>query len=239
MPKARPILSFAIAHRGAPRLAPENTLAALMAAKAAGAKWVECDVRLTKDGEPVIFHDATLDRMTNKRGYVSHHTLGQLKSLHCGTEKIPTLFEWLQCCLALNMHLHLEMKANTKAQAKKLTDCVLRELKNTRFPLSKLIISSFFLDCLIEIFKKNKSIALGLISRKKISNRTIKRLLAMRFFSVHLHYTLLDDAMVSHLHRLGFRVLAYTVDNIRTAKKLKSINVDAIFTNNDKMLGWL
>ena len=159
MSKVRPALSFTIAHRGAPRLAPENTIAALRAAKAAGAKWVECDVRLTKDGAPIIFHDATLDRMTNKTGYVSHHTLAQIELLQCDHESIPSLSEWLRSCLALDMHLHLEMKAHSQIQAKKLANCVLRDLKQTRFPLSKLVISSFFLDCLIEVFKKNKSIS--------------------------------------------------------------------------------
>lgn len=237
MPKVFRSLSFAIAHRGAPRLAPENTIAALMAAKEAGAKWVECDVRLTKDHAPIIFHDATVNRLTNGSGYVSQHTLSQIKSLHCRTERIPALFEWLQCCMTLDMHLQLEMKAHSKKQAKILADCVLHELKQSRFPLSNLVISSFYLDCLIEIYKKNKSIALGFISKKKISDNTTQRLLKMQFFSVHLHYTLLDDAMVDHFHRHGFSVLAYTVDDIRTAKKLKSMGVDAVFTNNEKMFG--
>lgn len=229
--------SFAIAHRGAPRLAPENTLSALIAAKNAGAKSVECDVRLTKDHYPVIFHDNKLDRMTNGIGYVSQSAFTKIQSLRCQNQPIPTLLEWLHCCKKLDMHLHLEMKAHSKRQAKKLVDCVLRDLKKSHFPLSKLIVSSFFLECLMGIYKKNNKIALGLISHKIISDKILQPLSSMHFFSVHQYYKLLTEDIVNYFHQKGFSVLAYTVDDMQTAKKLKSIGVDGIFTNNEKLYG--
>src|SRR3954471_19739401 len=59
-------LPVIVAHRGAPTERPENTLAAFEAAIAAGAGAVEFDVRLTADGRPVVLHDATLDRTTDR-----------------------------------------------------------------------------------------------------------------------------------------------------------------------------
>ena len=53
-----------IAHRGASLLAPENTLVAFKLAKTHNAHWIECDVTLTQDGVPIIFHDKTLKRQT-------------------------------------------------------------------------------------------------------------------------------------------------------------------------------
>src|SRR3546814_8823095 len=55
-------------HRGAKALAPENTLCSMKAAAGAGARWVEFDVMLTADGEPVLFHDDTLQRTTGVAG---------------------------------------------------------------------------------------------------------------------------------------------------------------------------
>src|SRR3990167_1387525 len=237
MPKTRTLLSFGIAHRGAHTHAPENTLAALMAAKKAGAQWVECDVQLTRDQEAVIFHDTTLDRMTNGSGYVSQSVLSKIKSLRCQKEAIPTLLEWLHCCLKLNINLNLEMKAHTEKQAKVLANCVLHDLKKSRFPLSKLLISSFYFGCLSAISKKDKNISLAFNTDKKIPDKTIRRLSEMRFFSVHQHYPLLNENEVDRLHQSGFRVLAYTVNDFATAKKLKSMGVDAIFTDNEKLYG--
>ena len=57
-----------VAHRGASRVAPENTLAAFREAAAQGARWIEFDVSLLGDGTPVIFHDPTLDRCTDATG---------------------------------------------------------------------------------------------------------------------------------------------------------------------------
>ena len=56
-------------HRGAPSLAPENTLLGFKTAFQAGALWTETDVSLLGDGTPVIFHDATMDRCTDRSGY--------------------------------------------------------------------------------------------------------------------------------------------------------------------------
>lgn len=235
MPKARTFLSFGIAHRGAHKHAPENTLAALKSAKKAGAQWVECDVQLTRDHEAVIFHDATLDRMTDGAGYVSQTSLSKIKSLRCKKETIPTLLEWLRCCLELNINLNLEMKAHTQKQAGLLANCVLRDLKKLRFPLSKLLISSFYFGCLAAISKKNKEIPLAFNTDKKISDKTIQQLSTMKFFSVHQHYPLLNKNEVGRLHQKGFRVLAYTVNDKKTANHLQSIGVDAIFTDNEKM----
>jgi glycerophosphoryl diester phosphodiesterase len=77
---ARPI----IAHRGASAEAPENTLPAFEAAVQRGADAFELDVRLTADGAPVVIHDETLDRTTDRSGLVRSHTLAELRSVDAG-----------------------------------------------------------------------------------------------------------------------------------------------------------
>ena len=74
MPKQSPIVrSPLIAHRGAKAYVPENTLLALEKAAECGAEWVEIDVKLTRDGQPVVIHDDLLDRTSNGRGAVVLH----------------------------------------------------------------------------------------------------------------------------------------------------------------------
>lgn len=91
------VLHIAYAHRGLHNDSkPENSLAAFRAAIAAG-YGIECDVRLTADGIPVVFHDGSLTRMCGVEDKVSARTLAELRTLRlAGTdEQIPTLEELL------------------------------------------------------------------------------------------------------------------------------------------------
>ena len=88
-------------HRGAALIAPENTLASIDAAVQAGADFVEIDLRRTKDGRAILFHDPTVDRTTNGMGWVREYTLGQFRSMDAGSwfgpafagERVPTFEE--------------------------------------------------------------------------------------------------------------------------------------------------
>lgn len=94
-----------IAHRGDSAHRPENTLASFASALEVGARLVELDVRLTRDGTPVIIHDATLDRTTTGTGPVREHTLSEVRAVSAGypelfasayaSERVPTLAEAL------------------------------------------------------------------------------------------------------------------------------------------------
>jgi glycerophosphoryl diester phosphodiesterase len=74
-----------VAHRGASAVLPEHTLAAYRRALDEGADGLECDVRLTRDGQLVCLHDRRLERTSNGRGLVSDHTLEQLGRLDFGS----------------------------------------------------------------------------------------------------------------------------------------------------------
>jgi glycerophosphoryl diester phosphodiesterase len=79
-PEARPV----IAHRGNSAFLPENTVESLVEGIALGADGVEFDVHLTRDGEAVVIHDATVDRTTNGSGPVAGFTLAELRRLDAG-----------------------------------------------------------------------------------------------------------------------------------------------------------
>jgi glycerophosphoryl diester phosphodiesterase len=107
-----------IAHRGASAIAPENTLAAFRLAHEAGALWVECDVKLTRDGAPIIMHDDTLDRTTDGKGNVADMDWADVQKLDAGVwfdarfrgERVPQLAEALRFILDHDMRLNLEIK---------------------------------------------------------------------------------------------------------------------------------
>ncbi len=104
-----------IAHRGWSKKHPELTEAALVSALEYGADGVEIDVRLTKDGIPVLIHDPVLNRVSDGQGRVSPRTLAELKELNFGTPQEPqqvlTLGEALEIVEPYpHAHLFIEAK---------------------------------------------------------------------------------------------------------------------------------
>lgn len=91
-PLIDPLVRLVIAHRGASAEQPENTLAAFVRAVETGADAIELDVRLSRDGVPVVIHDTTLDRTTDAPGPVSARTADELAVIRVGdTVGVPTL----------------------------------------------------------------------------------------------------------------------------------------------------
>ncbi len=107
-----------IGHRGCAGYAPENTIEAIHTAADMGVKWVEIDVKITKDDIPIIFHDDTLERTTNDHGKIADKTLSEIKELDCGSwygesfigVQIPTLEEVIDVLLERDLGLNLELK---------------------------------------------------------------------------------------------------------------------------------
>ncbi|MCX7817648.1 MAG: glycerophosphodiester phosphodiesterase family protein [Kiritimatiellae bacterium] len=113
-----------VAHRGASRSAPENTLAAIRAAILEGADGVELDVRLTRDSEPVLLHDPDLLRTTGDPRPVAHCLLTDLAALDAGSwwsptyagERIPTLAEALAIAKVELINLDLKNDPDASPQ---------------------------------------------------------------------------------------------------------------------------
>jgi glycerophosphoryl diester phosphodiesterase len=94
-PLARPV----IGHRGNRAHAPENTLESFLEALALGADALEFDLQLSRDGQLVVFHDATLERTTDGHGAVEQHTLAELQRLDAGADDVESDDEghWIYC----------------------------------------------------------------------------------------------------------------------------------------------
>lgn len=105
------------AHRGASGYAPENTIKAFLMAAEQGADGIELDVQLTRDGEVVVVHDESLDRVTGIHGYVRDYNLQELKAISFDNHmeeykgiQIPTLKEVLECMKPLGLEVNIELK---------------------------------------------------------------------------------------------------------------------------------
>lgn len=105
------------AHRGASEYAPENTLSSFYLGLLQGANGIETDVQLTKDGVPVLFHDDTVDRVSDGHGKLSDYTLEELKALkiygNCTTgfyDRIVTLREFFEKFSAYDIRFAMELK---------------------------------------------------------------------------------------------------------------------------------
>ena len=107
-----------IAHRGAGKLAPENTLAAFRLGAQHGYRAFECDVKLSADGVPFLLHDATLQRTTSGQGLAAQHTWAELSQLDAGSwhsrayagEPLPSLQAIARFCLRNGFALNIEIK---------------------------------------------------------------------------------------------------------------------------------
>lgn len=105
------------AHRGASGYAPENTLDAFRKAVEMGADGIELDVQMTKDGELVVIHDETIDRVSNGKGWVKDYTYEELKKfnfnkthLEYTKEEIPTLEQVYLLIKPTNLTINVEIK---------------------------------------------------------------------------------------------------------------------------------
>ncbi len=213
-----------IAHRGASGEELENTMQAFRRAYALGCRWIECDVRITRDGIPVIIHDATVNRTTNGRGRVSRITYRTLLSLDAGQgERIPSLEETLQFANKNSMRLVLEIK-----DPRALTP-TLQAIKHVPSK-TRIIISSFFPSVLTRASAFDHSLTTALIiSRPRM--HWVHAAHRVRARLIHVEASLATKKNMKTAHAAGLKVWAWTVNDLHKAARLKSLGVQGIFTD--------
>jgi glycerophosphoryl diester phosphodiesterase len=219
-----------IAHRGSSGHFPENTLRAFTDAFDCGADMCELDVRLTGDGEPVVLHDATVDRTTDGHGPVEAMRLEELKRLDAGVkfgaqfagERVPTLAE-VFALTAGRGALNLELKAGGAVDA-------VCELIISRNAFAWTVVSSFDWGALNRVHQRAPEIRIGLLA----SRRPAQLLAAARELRASIiipRFDLVDKALCSAAHKDATEVLTWTVDSPELMRKLGADGVDGIMTN--------
>lgn len=224
-----------IGHRGAAARAPENTLAGFRRAAADGARWIECDVRLTADGVPVLLHDATLERTTDGSGPLAAVAWEALRERDAGAwfgsrfrgERVPSLAEALLCCAELGLGANLELKAEDGGE-RELARAVAAAL---RAPAPPVLISSFSAAALREAARESPGTPRGLLLDGAPADGA-DRAATLGCASVHAAAAALDRRSAAALRARGAALLAYTVNDPARARELFALGVAAVFTDD-------
>lgn len=224
-----------IAHRGASAYAPENTLAAFRKAKALGALWIECDARLTLDGEIVIFHDDHLHRTTNGTGWVRFKTYAALSKLDAGAgESIIRLETLLDVLDEMALSINLEIKPSW-GKVRQITEKVLAIWHQKPRNNIQMLMSSFNIQTLKVIKECDPLMPIGWnIDRWPSSWQKIADDISC--VSIHCSKKIVNPVRVSAIKSTGRKVLAYTVNDRIQAEKLFEMGVDAVFSDYPDLL---
>lgn len=223
------------AHRGASGYAPENTLEAFELAMKQQADGVELDVQLTRDGELVVIHDETIDRVSNRSGWVKDFTLAELKRFRFNKIKpeyekvtIPTLKEVYQLLKHTDMIINVELKTGLlfyEGIEKKVLDLT------AKFGMEdRVIYSSFNHYSVLRIKELNRKAKTGFLVMDGAIDlpRYVKQhsVDALHPASYHLQYS----GLVEECKRMGIAVHVWNIKE-RDIERCFALSVDAIITN--------
>lgn len=227
-----------IAHRGAGKLAPENTLAAFRLGASFGHRAFEFDVKLSSDGISFLLHDATLDRTTNGTGRADAHTFGELARLDAGAwhspafagENLPSLSAVLRYVRANGFLVNVEIKPTPgrEWQTGAAVALDVQHLWQVEQPLP--LLSSFSETALLAA----REVAPQL-PRAHLFDRLPEdwpdRLARVGCVALDVNHRELSADIVAQAHAHGFRVLCYTVNEPDRAHELLTMGVDSVITD--------
>lgn len=230
-------------HRLGGSLAPENTLTGLRRAHKIGARAVECDVKLSADGQLFLLHDDTLERTTNGSGLAGALTMAELRRLDCGikhhrayqAEVLPTLEELAAFCLANEVAVNLEIKPNPgqdEETGRKLAlsakalwaqapvQPLLSSFSATALRAARQAVPELPRAFLVEAIPLDYQNAMGQCAAA----------------ALHADHQSLTQELVQKLHNQGYRIMAYTVNDPLRARKLLSWGVDMLCSDRPDLL---
>lgn len=234
-----------IGHRGAKAYAPENTLESIETAASLGVQWVELDVKLTRDGVPIIFHDEELGRTTNGSGLVAQTDYEDIKQLEAGSwyaesfagVKIPTLEEAVDVILKHDLGFNLEIKP-CPGREKETAEVALDQLSQFWEDPSKLLISSFQYVSLEAAMDLAPDFARGLlIDHDRPMPENWKDMAEyLDATTLNLGFRLVDRQIADEVMDLEMPLLVYTVNDPMQARALQKLGVDCFFSDNPDVI---
>ena len=229
-----------IAHRGFSAIAPENTLAAFELAIARGANSIEFDIQLSADNVPVVFHDATLDRITGVSGKVREKNLSELQTLNAGKwfsdefseEKIPTLKAALAILKNVDKFLYFDVKPHCEWSDAEVADFV--NTLNGAGIKEKCVITSFNDGFLAQVRRLDGDLAIGQIVANLEAYKTQLSQAVVNcdnLISSQYRVLLENPALIQASRSQGVDIVAWTVDDRADMQKLIDLGITRIVTN--------
>lgn len=235
-----------IAHRGYSAVAPENTLAAIRAAQAAGATAIEADLRTAIDGTPVLFHDVHLGRTSSGVGPVRRRTVAQLKSLDAGAwfsdehagETIPTLAEALECLGSATERFYAEVKGYREMED---LDRMVEIVRSADFLPRTVFLASDW-TVLERIAQTEPSVDLGYVVEEREDYDEALRRAADRsraILDLEAALALETPSLVRDAVERGVEVAVWTVNRVEDAETLRDAGVTRFTTDEvESLLAW-
>jgi glycerophosphoryl diester phosphodiesterase len=227
-----------IAHRGAGKLAPENTLAAFREGARHGYRSFECDVKLSRDDVALLLHDTDLDRTSSGHGRAADHDWHELSQLDAGAwhspayagEPLPTLSAVAAWLIANDCSLDLEIKP-TPGDEERTGEHVAAEVARLwagqpRPPL----LSSFRPEALRGALRSAPQLPRALLL-DTLWDGWWPVVEALDCVAVISHHRLMDGALITQLHNAGLRALVYTVNDAAEVQRLLALGIDGIITD--------
>jgi glycerophosphoryl diester phosphodiesterase len=224
-----------IAHRGSSGEAPENTMAAFRRAIEEQAELIELDIHLSKDGQVIVCHDATVDRTTNGTGYIRDMDVSDLKTLDAGSwfaesfsdEKLPLLEEVFQLVPG-----HIKICVEVKNKYEGYMYRPLLDLIHKYNRIDSVIVISFDHKALKELVQLEPELKIGiLISCKMVDIFQYIELMGAPVYSIHPHYYQLDEDDIQGAIRRNIEMFPYTVDTVKELQEVVKMGVTGVTTN--------
>lgn len=218
-----------IGHRGAKTYVAENTLASVEKALALGVDGIEIDVHRCSSGELVVFHDFTLDRMTNGTGEIANHSLDELKSLKVNQDHAIPLLEEVLDLVDGQCFLNIELKGRFTGES--VVKTIQNYIRNYHWTNDQFLISSFQFKELELVRSLNEHIRLGVLTKASVTEAVQfgKRIKAN---AIHPNMALVSNDNVKWAQNEGLKVITWTVNNEEDILRMKTYGVDGIISDN-------
>ena len=223
------------AHRGVSTEAPENTLAAVRAAIAAGADYLETDIQLSKDGVLVVVHDSDFSRLGGVAKKVWDLTYEEIRAIPLGGHSAPQFrneltptFDALLAETKGRIKVNIELKYYGDHQpglARKVVEAV-----RAHGMLDQVVIQCLEYEPLLEVRQLAPEVPVGYLL--SFNAREPSRL-NVNFLSVEQNR--LDRRFVTRAHRRGQQVYAWTVNTVEDLQRLFDLGVDGVITDQSAL----
>ena len=227
-----------IAHRGAGKLAPENTLAAFRVGAAHGYRAFECDVKLSADGVPFLLHDATLERTAGATGTAGDLPWSDLSQLDAGSwhsrqfagEPLPSLQAIAAFVLRNQYRLNLEIKPTPGTET--LTGRVVAEHAARLWAEAAVppLLSSFRPDALAAAAEAAPALPRALLL-DTLWPGWEQVAASLGCVAIVTHHRLMNTELLALARQAGWRAMVYTVNEPEDAQRLLALGIDGLITD--------
>lgn len=207
----------------------ENTLASFEHAISLGVDMIELDVHRCASGEIVVFHDDTVDRLTDGVGKITAIKLPDLQMLSVdGQYTIPTLAEVLHY---INKRCRLNIELKGTGLAEDVAAMVEHFVKREGWQFEDFVLSAFNYKQLVHLKQLSPYVPLAGIVNEEVPEHFWKHMRDLQAYSIHPNIAMLSHELVEKAHEEGFQVYTWTCNHIDEIAEATQFGVDGIFSD--------